>query len=150
MNRDLLIAILAVLTESIPQQGLAAILNSWSRERQTPLAQLLKQASGLDDEKFRELQSLAAVYLKAHGNDLSRSLSSLNAQALTIEVLTAIDDGGLRLTLSKTLGCDATLPIDQGAATADSKQAVQSTNGERFTLIRPHASGGIGQVWLAQ
>ena len=55
LNRDLLVAILAVLTESISQEGLAAVLNSWSRERQTPLAQLLRQASGLDDEKFREL-----------------------------------------------------------------------------------------------
>ena len=104
LNRDLLVAILAVLTESIPRDGLAAILSSWSHDRQTPLAQLLRQASGLDDEKFRELQSLAAVHLKANGNDIRQSLYSLNAQALTIEVLTAIDDGGLRLTLSKTLG----------------------------------------------
>ena len=77
---------------------------------------MLRQASGLDDEKFRELESLAAVHLKAHGNDICQSLHSLNAQALTIEVLTEIDDGGLRMTLSKTLGCDATLPIDQGVA----------------------------------
>ena len=88
--------------------------------------------------------------MKANENDIRRSLYSLNAQALTIEMLTAIDDGGLRLTLSKTLACDATLPIDQGTALADSKPAFQPTNGDRFTLIRPHASGGIGQVWLAQ
>ena len=150
MNRDLLLAILAVLTESISQEGLAALLTSWLRERQTPLAQLLRQASGLGDEKFRELQSLAVVHLKAHGNDIRQSLSSLNAQALTIEMLTAIDDGELRLTLSKTLGCDATLPIDQGTPAADSKPAFQTTNSERFTLIRPHAKGGIGQVWLAR
>ena len=150
LNRDLLVAILAVLTESIPREGLAAILSSWSHDRQTPLAQLLRQASGLDDEKFRELQSLAAVHLKANGGDIRRSLYSLNAQALTIEVLTAIDDGGLRLTLSKTFGCDATLPTDQGAGPAGPTQSGHLQDGQRFTLIRPHASGGIGQVWLAR
>jgi eukaryotic-like serine/threonine-protein kinase len=150
LNRDLLVAILAVLTESIPRDGLAAILNSWTHQRQTPLAQLLRQASGLDDEKFRELQSLAAVHLKAHGNDIRQSLYSLNAQALTIEVLTAVDDGGLRLALSKTLASDATVPIGDGTAPTGSTRADHSTDGARFTLIRPHASGGIGQVWLAR
>ena len=48
------------------------------------------------------------------------------------------------------MGCDATLPIDQGARPAGSTQAEHLKNGERFTLIRPHASGGIGQVWLAR
>jgi serine/threonine protein kinase len=149
-NRDLLLAVLTVLTDTIPRDGLAAILNSWSQTRQTPLVQLLKQASGLDDEKFRELESLAAVHLKAHGNDIRQSLNALNAQALTIEVLTEIGDGGRRMTLGKTLGCDATLPIDQIAAPQGSAQAYHLTNGQRFQLIRPHASGGIGQVWLAR
>ena len=124
LNRDLLVAVLAVLTDTIPENDLAAILNSWSQKRQTPLAQLLRQASGLDDEKFRELESLAAVHLKVHRNDVRQSLNSLNAQALTIDVLTEIGDDGLRMTLSKTLGCDETVPIDQGTAPSDSIQAV--------------------------
>ena len=74
----------------------------------------------------------------------------MNAHALTVDVLTEIDDDGLRLTLSKTLGCDATLPIDQGEAPPGSAQPSQAIKGERFQLIRPHASGGIGQVWLAR
>ena len=54
------------------------------------------------------------------------------------------------MTLGKTLGCDATLPIDQSTAPQGSAQAYHLTNGQRFHLIRPHASGGIGQVWLAR
>ena len=149
LNRDLVVSILAVLTDTIPREALAEVLNSWSQHRQTPLAQVLRQASGLDDGKFRELESLATIHLKVHHNDVRQSLASLNAHALTVNVLTEIDDDGLRLTLSKTLGCDATLPFDQGEAPPGSAQPSQAIKGERFQLIRPHASGGIGQVWLA-
>ena len=43
LNRDLFVAVLAVLTDTVPQEGLAAILDSWSQRRQTPLVQLLKR-----------------------------------------------------------------------------------------------------------
>ena len=56
LNRDLLVAVLAVLTDTVPEDGLAAILDSWSQKRQTPLAQLLKRVSGVDDAKFHELE----------------------------------------------------------------------------------------------
>ena len=149
LNRDLLVAVLAILTDTVPQEGLAAILDSWSQKRQTPLVQLLKQVSGLDDAKFHELETLAAVHLKAHGNDIHQSLNALNALVPTIEVPTEVGAGGRRMTLDKTLGCDATLSIDENSAPAGSAQASPLVNGERFHLIRPHAKGGIGQVWLA-
>jgi eukaryotic-like serine/threonine-protein kinase len=150
LNRDLLVAVLAVLTDTVHEDGLAAILDSWSQKRQTPLAQLLKQVSGVDDAKFHELEILAAVHLKAHGNDIRQSLNALNVLAPTIEVPTDVGDGGHRLTVDKTLGCDATVPIDESSAQAGSAQASLLINGERFRLIRPHAKGGIGQVWLAR
>ena len=77
LNRDLLVAVLAVLTDAIPRDSLAAILKAWSRQRQTPLAQVIKQVSGLDGEKYRELESLASVHLNAHWNDIRQSLNSL-------------------------------------------------------------------------
>ena len=112
-NRDLVLAILAVLTDSIPRDRFAAVLASWSETRQTPLAQWLRQAPGMDDEKFRALESLAAVHLRAHGNDIRQSLDALNAQAMTMEVLTEIADDGQRIALDKTLGADATMPVER-------------------------------------
>ncbi len=149
-NRDLLAAILGVLTDSISRDALAATLKLWSENRQTPLADLLKLASGLDDDKLRTLETLADLHIKAHGNDMHQSLASLNAQALTLDVLTEIEDGNLRVSVSKTLGCDLTLPLDEAAPSPRSSQTFGWNTSERYQLIRPHASGGIGQVWLVR
>ena len=83
LNRDLLVAVLAVLTDAIPRPGLAMVLKSWSLKRDQPLAQVLKATTGLDDERFRALESLAAAHLKTHQDDLRLSLQALGAQQFT-------------------------------------------------------------------
>lgn len=150
-NRDLVLAILAILTESIPRDSVATVLASWSETRQTPLAQLLRQAPGMDDEKLRALESLATLHLKAHGNDVRQSLGALNAQALTMEICTEIGELGQQIAIDKTIAADVTIPIDHnGLASLASMGEGQKLHGERFRLIRQHARGGIGQVWLAR
>ena len=153
-NRELVVAVLAVLTDAISRDDFIAALKSWSPTQQTSLALALKQASGLDDETYRTLESLAKVQLKVHQNDVGRSLDSLNARDLTIEMLTEIDQGNLRMTLSRTLECDATVAIDQvpgpSPGSPDSSPRFPGNEGDRFQRIRPHASGGIGQIWVAR
>ena len=159
---DLLVAVLAVLTDAIPRPGLAAVLKTWSEKCETSLCrQVLKAATGLDDERLRALECLAAAHLKTHQDDLRLSLQALGAQALTDNVLTEPDDGDAAdarrarrrrasrpsrwtrsLTGSRTLGFSLD-PFLRAKASAGAK-------GERFKLIRPHAQGGIGQVWLAR
>jgi serine/threonine-protein kinase len=154
LSRDLLVAVLAVLTDAVPRPGLAAALKSWSQKRDQPLAQLLKAATGLDDERFRALECLAAAHLKTHQDDLRLSLQALNAQELAQCALTEIDNDDLRTTLATTAGCEETMPVDPASAGSKSLEfSLEHWPGvkdERFQLIRPHAQGGIGQVWLAR
>ena len=68
-------------------------------------------------------------------------------------MLTEVGDDSLRTTLVASINGDKTLPLD-GAGHDPSRstyllQNPSSTPGERFQLIRQHARGGIGQVWLA-
>ncbi len=160
LNRDLLVAVLAVLTDAIPRPGLATVLKSWSLERDRPLAEVLKATAGMDDERLRALECLAAAHLKTHHDDLRESLRALGAQDFAANVATQADDENLRTLLCTTIGCDATIAMDQDAdgdktlgftlqAQTDVKAAPVPKD-ERFELIRPHKQGGIGQVWLAR
>ena len=71
-------------------------------------------------------------------------------------MLTEIDDEALKTSLGATLGCESTIPMDQETIPAGADPLgfkLHPTPGggdERFQLIRPHAQGGIGQVWLAR
>jgi eukaryotic-like serine/threonine-protein kinase len=160
LNRDLLVAVLAVLNDAIPRAGFAMVLKSWSEQRDRPLAEVLKAMTGLDDERLRALECLAAVHLKTHQDDLQLSLRALGAQEFAANVMTQTDDGELRTLLNSTLGCEVTIPMDEDGSgdrtlgfklgSESEAQASPSGKDERFEKIRPHAKGGIGEVWLAR
>ena len=104
---------------------------------------------------FQALECLAAAHLKTHQDDLRLSLTALNAEELTQDALTEIADDDPRTTLDTTLGCEATLPMDQAtprgiAGSILDPSCARTRRTQRFQLIRPHAKGGIGQVWLAR
>jgi serine/threonine-protein kinase len=154
MNRDLLVAVLAVLTDAIPRSALATAIRCWTEEKGQSLAEWLKQSGGLDDHRIHALECLASAHLKAHENDLRQSLSAWNAFELTQGVLTEIHDEALRTTIGASLGGSTTVPLNGGSPTGSTSwvlnPAPRSPDGERFERIRPHARGGIGQVWLAR
>jgi serine/threonine-protein kinase len=154
LNRDLLVAVLAILTDAVPRPELSAALKSWTVDRDQSLAQWLKQVGGLDEERIRALECLATTHLKAHHNDLRLSLYAWKAVGLTQEMLTDVQDESLRTSLTTTIGGDDTLPMGEGFAGDLSAAVVNSaaciSEAGRFQLIRPHARGGIGQVWVAR
>jgi serine/threonine-protein kinase len=154
LNRDLLVAVLALLTDAISRPRLSAVLGAWSRNRGQSLAQLLLREGLLDAERLAALQCLAESHLKGHQCDLRLCLDAWNAQDLTQEVLTEIGDVALRTTLGQSLGGNSTLPVGPGeegiAASLGLAGGPQFTQGERFLPIRPHARGGLGQVWVAR
>jgi eukaryotic-like serine/threonine-protein kinase len=160
LKRDLLVAVLAVLTDAIPRPNLAAVLKTWSERCEEPLAEALKAATGLDDERFHALERLAAAHLKTHQDDLRLSLQALGAQSLTDNVLTEADGGDERTLASPTSEGEATIPMDQESHGEKElgfsldpflrAKASAGAKDERFRLLRPHAQGGIGQVWVAR
>ena len=65
LNRDLLVAVLAVLTDAAPRPGLAAALEAWSHESRAATGSVAQDSRpALDDELFQALESLAAAHLE--------------------------------------------------------------------------------------
>jgi serine/threonine protein kinase len=162
LNRDLLVAVLALLTDAIPRHALSVALSDWARERHLSLPQLLLRDGSIDRDRLQALHCLADSHFARHQNDVRACLDAWNAQELTEEILTEIGESSLRTTLGVAIGLDATLPADgaangvgetialPGTDAPDPGVAGAATVGERFRPIRPHARGGIGQVWVAR
>jgi eukaryotic-like serine/threonine-protein kinase len=172
MSRDLLVAVLAVITDAIPRRVLSDAVAEWARDRRQGLAQVLLRRGSIDEERLRALLCLAESHLDRHRGDLHTCLDSWHALGVTEDVLTAIDDGGLKATVRSTAGLDSTLPADSRAGRGDetiggeaggdetiamgggdsngTEGAPAAAGAERFRPIRLHAKGGIGQVWVAR
>jgi serine/threonine-protein kinase len=171
-NRDLLVAVLALLTEAIPREALHAALSDWAKDRRRTLSEILIRNGAVEPECLRALHSLSQAHLARHQDDLRACLDVWNALGVTEAMLTEVDDEGLRSTLGLAVGPEATVPAERAEGLGDETiaapiglgETIALVNGEpdqsvpagpspgagRFQPIRMHAKGGIGQVWVAR
>jgi serine/threonine protein kinase len=145
-SSDLLFGMLALQIGLIDQGALVAAFQAWARDKSRPLAEHLEARGDLDRDDRCAVDALVARHLKKHGDDLERSLASIANSRSTRERLAALDD--VELTgivnnlgsVATDLDCDHTTTYSVGAVTSD---------GQRFRVLRPHARGGLGEVFVA-
>ena len=125
---------------------------TWAEQPERPLGDLLRQRGNLDENRVNALKCLVSAHLRQNNGDLGASLDAWNAQALTQDVLTQLENTAPGSTLGATLGATLAFTGTRGDGAGFSLRAElpSFTQEQRFELIRPHAKGGIGQVWLAR
>jgi serine/threonine-protein kinase len=148
--RDLLFGLLALQNGLIDQGQLVAAFHAWTRDKSRPLADHLVGRGDLDVEQRGLLEGLVAQHLKKHGGDAERSLAALPAGRSTREGLARLGDADIDGTMARVVPgsteregeaeSDRTATYSVGTATGD---------GQRFRVLRPHAHGGLGAVFVA-
>jgi eukaryotic-like serine/threonine-protein kinase len=142
--RDLLFGLLALQNGLIDQDQLVAAFSAWSRAKGKTLAEILLERGSIDAESRALLAAMAEKQLKLHGGDTEKSLASIAAGPSTVEMLAALGDADLTASVafvgSHTPSPDATATMSIGTTTSD---------GQRFRVLRPHAQGGLGAVFVA-
>jgi serine/threonine-protein kinase len=147
-DSNLLFGMIALQVGLIDQAELVAAFQAWTRDKARPLAEHLAARDGLDVDGRAAVEAMVAFHLKKHGGDTEKSLASIPAGASTRESLARIGDGAVAASIvhlgparkqAETVG-DRTATYSVGAATSD---------GLRFRILRPHAQGGLGAVFIA-
>ncbi|HET6881393.1 MAG TPA: serine/threonine-protein kinase [Pirellulales bacterium] len=147
-DRELLFGILATQVGFVSRDDLLAALRAWPAEREKCLGDLLAERGSLDGEARQLVDRLVEQRTKLHG-DAGQALATLDGAAslrAEMELLVA------RLRGFTVAGHEATLPVQPPAA--DEARAELPTAGTispelRFKLLRPHARGGLGEVYVA-
>ncbi len=148
-HHDLLFGLLALQNGLIDQVQLVAAFQAWTRDKVRPLAEHLIARGDLDAEQRAGIEAMVALHLKKHGSDAGRSLAAIPAGRSTRESLGRIGDPEVEASLGH-LGSahrstedgdiDRTVTFSVGTSTSD---------GQRFRVLRPHARGGLGAVFVA-
>jgi serine/threonine-protein kinase len=102
----------------------------------------------LDEEDRAAIEALAARHLKRHGGDVEQSLAALNAGRSTRESLARLADGDIEASLAH-LGATSIQPAEDADRTASYGIGTATSDGSRFRVLRPHARGGLGAVFVA-
>jgi serine/threonine-protein kinase len=147
-DRDLLFGLLALQVGLIDQGQLVAAFQAWTRNKGRPLAEHLVARGDLDADQRAGVDAMVALHLKKNGGDAARSLAAIPAGRSTRESLARIGDTDVEASLAVVgpaltqVGeyADSTTTYSVGSATSD---------GQRFRVLRPHARGGLGAVFVA-
>jgi serine/threonine-protein kinase len=139
-DRNLLFGVLCLQADIIDEAQFAEACTTWSRKRDMPLADVLRDRGWLTDAERSHIDFLLQRKLQKHGGDARRSLGAV-ADSGVRDVLRSLDDDGVRRTLSQL----APAPGYVLVTTMDQVLGRRS----RYTLTRVYAEGGLGRVYVA-
>jgi serine/threonine protein kinase len=140
----LLFGLLALKNGLVDQDQLIDAVRAWVRADDCVMADILIARGYLDNEQRALLDGLVALQLRKHGGSAER-------------ILPAQEGGGVaREALAKPCGPEgeATLTHDGPGSTETDRTGsyavgASTSDGQRFRVLRPHARGGLGAVFVA-
>ncbi len=145
-KRELLYGVLALQLNFVSREDLQVALIAWREERNRSLAQLLVEQQALPPRRRSLLDELFREYLSQYGMDVSRGLEAacayrpIPADLWNLAMPTLAKDQG-------TLPFHSTLQAQgDGPPLAFPVQSARN----RYRIVRPHARGALGQVFVAQ
>ena len=142
-DRNLLFGILAVQMDFITRDQLIAGLNSWVLNKAKPLGAILVEQKALSLDRHTLLDALVVAHLKQHDDDPQKSLAAVSSVSSVRNDLQMIADANVQASLMQLGAVDP-------YATRSPTVGTPTSSGTRFRILRPHAKGGLGEVFVAQ
>jgi len=143
---NLLFGILAWQMNFVSKDALLRGMNAWILGKAKPLGQILQEQGVLAAETLALLNALVEKHLELHGDDPQRSLAALNSPTPLRDELWQFADPDLNASLA-IVSRDREGAADWWPPRSDA--APPSWAGRRFFILRPHARGGLGEVFVA-
>jgi serine/threonine protein kinase len=153
-DRHLLFGLLALQNGLIDQGQLVAAFQAWTLDKSRSLADHLETRGHLKGTKRAVIEALAAVHVETHGGDVEQSLAAVSVNRSTCASLSELGEPEIEaiLALIARTKTDQTTEADREddpGRTASMAVGESTSAGQRFRILRPHASGGLGAVFVA-
>jgi serine/threonine-protein kinase len=145
-DRNLLFGILALQMDFVSRDALIAAMHAWVLTKSQSLGQILLEQKALGQDEHTLLEALVQKHLQRHGDDVEKSLAAVSSLGSVRDNLRQIADPDVAASLARV---PAPAAADRFETRAPSVGTPTSA-GQRFRILRPHARGGLGEVFVAQ
>ena len=171
-DRNLLFGMLALQMDFISRSALIEAMQAWLLDKSRSLGEILVERGALIAANRSLLEPLVEAHIKQHGGDARRSLAALSSDAGLGQDLQRIDDVEIRASIAalpkqslfQAGALSSAAPINDPDAPSDSNappsepapldpyrtQQYETNEPQlRYRVLRPHAEGGLGRIYVA-
>jgi serine/threonine protein kinase/formylglycine-generating enzyme required for sulfatase activity len=145
-DRNLLFGILALQMEFISRDALIAAMHAWMLDKAKPLGRILRDQGQLAEADHALLEAMVRRHLEKHGHDPQQSLAALRFDGPLDQDLQQLADADLHASLSHV----STAYSGPADVTRDHVRPDPLPPQARFLILRLHAEGGLGKVFVAR
>ncbi len=149
----LLFGLIALQVGLIDQAQLVAAFQAWARDKRRPLADHLADRGGPDSDGRAVIEAMVALHVKTHGGNVDESLAAVPSSRSTCASLAGLGEPDIEATLERMAraknGPATEADDDDSEGTATLSVGAPTSDGQRFRILRPHARGGLGAVFVA-
>src|SRR5262249_4330406 len=148
-DRHLLFGLLALQNGLINQAQLVAAFQAWTLDKARDLADHLIALGHLNGSQRAAVEVMAELHVAKHG-DVDRSLAAPPPCRSPPEGLAQLADPDIEGSLAQ-VGSPSTQPDGEADPfrTLTHSFGTVTSGGQRFRVLRPHAKGGLGAVFVA-
>ena len=145
-DTNLLFGMLSLNINFITRDELIEGMQACASEKSKQLSDQLVAQGSLSTEQVSLLDKLVQAHLKEHNNDPELSLAAINSSDSVREELQQLEDAELNTMLTYVPVGETEIGGDQ-PFTGSAGEA--TSGGLRYRILRPHAKGGLGEVFVA-
>jgi len=154
-GQDLLFGMIALQMDFVRREQLVAATSTWLTDKSRRIEEILIEHGALRESDRQLLAPLVARHLENHDGDPQQSLAALSSIGSLVDDLRSLGEESIEATLS-TVASERPSSLHEEtlfhefkastAACADTREATDA----RFRILRSHAKGGLGEVYVAQ
>ena len=166
-ERGLLVGLVAVQLGFVSQQDFVAGLSAWADDKSVSLPEWLEKRGGITPDALKLVRPLVDKHVAAHDGDTSKSLAAVQLNGAVSQMLEQVDDpvvartrslvsdsqnkGGDRLPRPAAGSGGRSTPGGRSTIRGDGSDGKSRPADEgRFSIVHPHARGGLGEVFVAR
>jgi serine/threonine protein kinase/tetratricopeptide (TPR) repeat protein len=151
-DRNLLIGILALQMDFVDRDQLITALNTWVLKKDRSLDQILLDSGAIDEGARQALLPLVDRYLsRPQPTDQISDSAQDDVEATLREIIDSMRDGETNEVVARqsTRPDGQSVADDQIDKTLPVPRRHDSLSNFRYSILRPHARGGLGKVSVA-
>ncbi len=146
---NLLLGLLAFQNNFIDRDALLGAFTGWLADRSRGLGQILLDRGALSPTRRQLLEALVEEHIRFHGDDPEKSLAALSSIGSVRDDLSRVADDEVQDSLAHVSAARKDQDDDPYRTVTQSLVGDSTSAGTRFRILRPHAKGGLGEVFVA-